>query len=121
MVGIDIIDINRVRKSSERTPRFLKRVFTEAELNYCFRKSNPYPSLAARFAAKEAVRKLDAAFTRGKYHDIEVIVDNNGKPVLNLNGDARHKAQELGISSISISLAHTDMQAVAVVMALKGD
>ena len=62
LIGVDIIEIERVKKAVERTPRFLDRVFTSRELVYCMKKANPYPSLAARFAAKEALRKLHPAF-----------------------------------------------------------
>ncbi len=121
LIGIDIIDIDRIKKSAQRTPRFLERVFTGQELQYCFGKANPYPSLAVRFAAKEAVRKLDPVFSGGiKYHDVEIVVDENGKPDLRLHGLAAEKGQLAGISSISVSLSHATQHAVAAVIASKG-
>lgn len=121
LVGIDIIDINRIRKAAERTPRFLQRVFTRGELEYCFGKKNPYPSLAARFAAKEAVRKLHPVFVDGiPLQNIEVTIMEDGKPELLLHGKARAGRDQVQISQISLSLSHTSTQAVAVVVAMKG-
>ncbi len=121
LIGIDIIDIDRIKKSAERTPRFLERVFTRQELKYCLGKANPYPSLAVRFAAKEAVRKLDPVFSEGiKFHDVEIVIDNNGKPDLRLHGRAEEKGRKAGIKSFSVSLSHATQQAVAAVIASKG-
>ncbi len=121
LIGIDIIDIDRIRKSAERTPRFLERVFTHQELKYCLSKANPYPSLAVRFAAKEAVRKLDPVFSAGiKFHDVEIVIGKNGKPDLRLHGRAEEKGRQVGISSLSVSLSHATQQAVAAVIASKG-
>lgn len=121
LVGIDIIDIDRVATALQRTPHMLERVFSPAELDYCMAKKNPYPSLAARFAAREAVRKLDAAFTRGiSFHDVEVVHDKNGKPFLYLHEPAREKVKQLGITDMALSLSHSNSQAVAVVIAMRG-
>jgi len=121
LIGIDIIDIDRIKQSAERTPRFLQRVFTRQELEYCFNKSNPYPSLAVRFAAKEAVRKLDPVFSTGtRFHEVEVVVEKNGKPGLVLHGRAWAKSKQAGINGFSLSLSHADRQAVAAVIATKG-
>lgn len=121
LIGIDIIDIDRIKKSVERTPRFLERVFSREEIKYCLSKANPYPSLAVRFAAKEAVRKLDPVFSGGiKFHDVEVVVDEKGKPAIRLHGIAEQKGRQAGISSLSVSLSHASQQAVAAVIASKG-
>ena len=78
-IGIDIVDIKRFQLVIQRTPRILQRVFTEKERAYCLAKSNPYPSLAARFAAKEAIRKLHPSLSQGiRFHDVEVTVDGQG-------------------------------------------
>jgi len=121
LIGIDIVDIARLKNVIDRTPRFLKRVFTAQELDYCFKKKDPYPSLAARFAAREAVRKLDNAFIKGiRFHDTEVIVDTEGKPQIILHGAARQRAREVNINNLAISLSHSREQAIAVVIADKG-
>ncbi|MEQ8200469.1 MAG: holo-ACP synthase [Syntrophomonadaceae bacterium] len=120
LVGIDIVDIDRIRAAAARTPRFLARVFTPGELDHCRGKADPFPSLAARFAAREAVRKLDPAFITGvSFHDTEVVVDSNGKPLLVLHGRALEGARQAGIKDLAISLSHSRGQAIAVVIADK--
>jgi holo-[acyl-carrier protein] synthase len=121
LLGVDIVDVARIKKTVLRTSRFLQQIFTEKEQAYCLGKKNPYPSLAARFAAKEAVRKLDAVFLSGiSWNEIEVLNEKGGKPVINLRGKAAQKAEETGIHSLVISLSHTDEQAIAIVLAAKG-
>jgi len=101
-----------------RTPRFLNRVFSTRELDYCLTKRNPYPSLAVRFAAKEAFRKLDISFCRGiRFNDVEVGILDGGRPELILHGGALVRAQELGINRWEISLAHSRNQAIAAIIA----
>lgn len=120
LVGIDIVDIDRIRTAAARTPRFLARVFTPGEIHYCQGKADPFPSLAARFAAREAVRKLDPAFIDGvSFHDIEVVVDPDGKPRLVLHGRASEGAHQAGIQDLVLSLSHSRGQAVAVVIAAR--
>lgn len=122
LIGIDIVDIDRVQQSVERTPRFLHRIYTPQELEYCLQKHNPYPSLAVRFAAKEAVRKLDLVLSSGtRFHDIEIEINAQGRPELLLHGRAEEKARQAGIHSISVSLSHANRQAVAAVVASKGE
>ncbi|MDD4171663.1 MAG: holo-ACP synthase [Syntrophomonas sp.] len=121
LIGIDIVDIVRIKNVATRTPRFLQRVFTAQELDYCFKKKDPFPSLAARFAAREALRKLDIVFIKGmRFHDTEVAVDKDGKPLLLLNGNALEMAVKADIKEFAISLSHSHEQAIAVVIANKG-
>ena len=121
LIGIDIVDIDRMEEIIKRTPRFLHRVFTATEVDYCMQKKNPYPSLAARFAAKEAVRKLDAAFVKGvRFHDVEVLVGEGGKPCLMLHGNAKRQANTANIEELNVSLSHSKGQAIAVVCANRG-
>jgi holo-[acyl-carrier protein] synthase len=121
LIGVDIIEIDRVKKAVERTPRFLDRVFTSRELGYCMKKANPYPSLAARFAAKEALRKLHPAFIAGvRFHDLEVLPGEDGRPQVYLHGEAEHRCRIEGIGEISISLSHSREQAIATAIAKKG-
>ncbi len=120
LIGIDIVDIARIRDIVIRTPRFLQRIYTEQELDYCRRKADPYPSLAARFAVREAVRKLDAVFTSGlHFKDTEVVIGEMGKPDLVLHGAALELARQAGVKDFALSLSHSREQAIAVVIANK--
>lgn len=120
-IGIDIVDIRRFELVVQRTPRLLQRVFTDRERAYCMAKSNPYPSLAARFAAKEAVRKLHPGLSQGIcFHDVEVTVDGQGRPGVALHGVAWERCKTLGFTAIDLSLSHSKEQAIAAVIAEGG-
>lgn len=120
-VGIDIVDIDRLQIVAERTPHFLQRVYSQQELDYCFKKHNPYPSLAVRFACKEAFRKLDQGFTKGvRFQDVEVVIAAGGRPELALHGGALQRARALGYDSWDLSLAHSKQQAIAAIIANRG-
>ncbi len=123
LTGVDIIEIDRIRKALNRPwgRRFLHRVFTPAEIEYCRGRAQ---SLAVRWAAKEAVYK---ALSIGPEHeeaiswqDIEVISAENGHPKVELKGAARKRAEKLGIVHWTISLSHTHKYAVAFAVAISG-
>lgn len=119
-IGLDIVDVARVREMAERYgERFLRRVFCEAELSYCARFADPFPHLAARWAAKEAVAKaLGTGFTKGvTWKSICVVHAPNGEPLPLLTGAAKQLAEHLGVQKIWLSLSHTrDYDVAAVVM-----
>lgn len=120
MIGVDLVDINRIQEVIERTPRFLERVFTPNEREYCQRKTNPYPSLAVRFAAKEAVRKLGEPYSKGvRFHDIEISNNDQGRPYILLHGLAGQRSQEASLT-LDVSLSHSHNLAIATVIATKG-
>lgn len=110
-LGIDIVDCERIREICERSPAFLKRVFTDVEQGYSMGKPSIYQHLAARFAAKEATAKaLGGPFS---WQEVEVINSVSGKPVLNLYNRAKAAAQGF---TVHVSLSHTDCYATAVVI-----
>ncbi|HVM32922.1 MAG TPA: holo-ACP synthase [bacterium] len=117
--GVDLIEIERVKAAHERHGRrFLERLFTPGEAAYCLRKSDPYPSLAGRFAAKEAVIK---AFSHGfggrwKWSQIEVVKEPSGKPSLKLTGVFEELRRQRGIGSLHLSIAHSKRDATAWVL-----
>lgn len=118
LIGIDIIEIDRIKQVVMRTPRFLERLYTTGELEYCYSKSNPYPSLAVRFAAKEAVRKLHPVLARGiGFHDVEVVAGIGGRPEILLHGAALTRSEQEGIRNINLSLSHSATHAIAAVIA----
>ena len=115
-IGVDIVENKRIAALIQKHgERFLNRVFTPQELNYC---RGRIPSLAARWAAKEAMSK---AFGTGigdvAFKEIEVLVNQRGKPNIILHGNAQKLAQEMGFNHILLSLSHTDDYAVAFVVA----
>ncbi|MCA1900441.1 MAG: holo-ACP synthase [Chloroflexi bacterium] len=114
--GVDLVEVARIRDAIERHGgRFLSRIFTEAELRDC---NGRVASLAARFAAKEAASKaLGCGIGKVGWRDIEVVGDENRAPHLLLRGEAQRLAAELGLSVWSISLSHTESQAIAFVAA----
>lgn len=115
--GVDIIEIHRFKSAYRRyRQRFLERLFTTVELA---ENGENLTSLAARFAAKEAVAK---AFGTGigqiTWQEIEICRGNSGEPVLHLHGAAQRLADEQQINTWSISLSHTQDHAIAFVVAL---
>jgi len=115
--GIDLVEINRFRKINPKIrERFFDRVYTDAEISACDRRDDHF---AGRFAAKEAAAKaLGTGIGILRWHDLEVLPDENGKPVLFLHGEAEKIAKQKGWSSWSVSITHTASTAVAVVTVL---
>ena len=111
-IGTDIIEIERIREAIDRFgERFLRRVFTDAELRIYGHRAH---SLAASFASKEAVMKVLGTGARGVgWRDIETLYHPTGKPLIKLNGRARTEAGKLGIKEIDVSLSHSREYAVA--------
>jgi holo-[acyl-carrier protein] synthase len=113
-IGIDLLEIDRLERALERTPRLAQRLFTEAELAYAAARARPGQHLAARFCAKEAVAKaLD--LTSWNFHEVEVI-GTGGPPELRLSGTAAARAAELGVH-VEVSLTHSGRDAAAVAIA----
>ncbi len=118
-IGIDIIEVYRIRETISRTPRFLERVYTESERAYCESKgAAAAQSYAARFAAKEAFLKALKTGWRGKitWHDVEIRSDADGVPSLKIEGEAQNILENLGANQIHLSLSHTTEHAVAQVI-----
>lgn len=118
-IGIDIVEVYRIRDTIARTPRFAERVFTAAERKYCESRGAAGPqSYAGRFAAKEAFLKALKTGWRGKitWHDVEVVHDDAGTPSLNITGEAKKLLDEMGAVRAHLSIAHTTEHAVAEVI-----
>lgn len=114
-IGIDIIEIERVEAAISRYGnRFLYRIFTQKELDIC--KGNT-SSLAARFAGKEsAMKALEGGIDTFSWHEVEILSELNGKPKLILHGKALQRSQELGLSTMQVSLSHSRNNAIALVI-----
>ena len=118
-IGIDIIEVKRIREVLLRTPRFAERVFTEAERSYCeSRGAAAAQHYAARFAAKEAALKaLQTGWSGGiSWQDVEVAAKNSGAPVILFHGRARELYEATGATRAHISIAHTSEHAIAEVI-----
>lgn len=99
-IGVDVCDIARFEASCARTPALLTTLFTDAE------RALPLVSLAARFAAKEALAKALGAPGGMSWHDAEVVREPSGRPVFVLRGTVRAAAERVGAASVHLSLTH---------------
>jgi len=117
-IGVDLVDIERFHRSLERTPSMRTRLFTEVELAYVKPQVDPVPSLAARFAAREAVMKaLGVGLGAFGFHDVWVERAPSGQPSLAFAGRAAELAAEAGVVVWHLSLTHSDLMAAAYVIA----
>jgi holo-[acyl-carrier protein] synthase len=106
-IGIDIVKINRIRDAVGRWgDSFLKKVFTDNEIEYCYKKKVPFLSLAVRFAAKEAAIKAVSSPRAVSLKEIEVVTSERGRPSLIVHGKTRDLFDEKGISGVHVSLSH---------------
>ncbi|MDK2785161.1 MAG: holo-[acyl-carrier protein] synthase [Bacillota bacterium] len=118
--GVDLVEVERIRRARERWgERFLARLFTAGERAYCTGKKEADASLAARFAAKEAVAKaLGLGLGRFLWQEIEVVRAEAGRPEVRLAGATLSRARALGVGRILLSLSHTREHALAQAIAL---
>lgn len=118
-IGIDIIEVRRIREVLMRTPRFTERVFTSAERGYCdSRGAVAAQHYAARFAAKEAALKALQTGWRGGigWQDVEISARESGAPFLILHGVVQRLFEESGATKAHLSLSHTSEHAIAQVV-----
>ncbi|WP_235920288.1 holo-ACP synthase [Heliomicrobium gestii] len=116
-VGCDIVEIARIREAAQRHPRFLRRVFSAAEIAECEGRANPWQSFAARFAAKEAVIKALPAGCSPTLTEMEILRDPAGKPQIRFSGSAAEWVRRSGWNGWSVSLSHDRDHAIATVIA----
>lgn len=109
-VGIDVVDIDRFSQSLERTPALRARLFTDAEAG------RPPASLAARFAAKEALAKALGAPVGMGWHDAEIVSEETGRPRFEIRGTVAARADQLSVAHVHVSLSHDAGIASAVVV-----
>lgn len=117
--GVDLCEVARIKDAITRYGRrFLERIYTAREIAYAESKANLFERYAARFAAKEAGMKALGTGWRGGvgWRDFEVINLPSGRPTLQLHGIAAEYAQKLGVENISLSMTHTSVQAMSIVI-----
>src|SRR3954451_9126696 len=111
-VGIDLIEISRVARALERHPRFVERVFTPTERDYCLSRANPAQHFAARFAGKEAVGKALGFGVPFTWREIEIA--GRPKPSVTLSGRTAAWGQHVRAGAIDLSMTHSKGIAAAV-------
>ena len=117
-IGVDAVEIERFRTSLARTPSMRARLFTADELAYVAPKADEVRSLAARFAAREAVMKaMGVGLGAFGFHDVWVTRSASGEPSLCVTGRAAQLAADRGITTWHLSMTHTDLVAIAYVVA----
>ena len=120
-VGVDIVNIKRMESAVGRWGRrFLERVFTGEEIDSCYRKAQPYASLAVRFAAKEAFIKAVGFLKDGKtkitFRDIEIVNRASGAPEIKKAGRLAAALSDSGIENIHLSLSHEKEYGIAMIL-----
>ena len=113
-IGVDVVDLARFARSLQRTPRLRDRLFTEAE------RALPVPSLAARFAAKEALIKALGGSEGVRWHDMEIVPDEERNPGFVLHNVVERQVRERGIEHIHVSMTHDAGVAMAFVVTERG-
>ncbi len=116
-VGIDVVPVTRFAETLARTPTLADRLFTAAEQVTASGAPRSAESLAARFAAKEALAKSLGAGGGMHWTDAEVLVDDVGRPALSIKGTVRERADALGVRRLHVSLSHDGGVASATVIA----
>ncbi len=117
-IGIDVVDVARMRETLSRTPSFRERCFTVGERSYAEKARDPAERFAVRFAAKEAVMKaMGLGLGAFGFYDVEVVRADDGVPSLLVSGNAARLADNLGIVRWHLSLTHTETTAAAYVIA----
>lgn len=117
-LGTDVVDLERFRLALDRTPTLADRLFTAGERSVAASRRDPVPTLAARFAAKEAVMKaLGVGIGAIDWHDVEVVREDSGRPRLVVTGRAAALAAAAGVGAWHLSLSHSALVATAVAAA----
>jgi holo-[acyl-carrier protein] synthase len=119
-VGVDAIEISRIRRALERYPSFRERCFTEAERAYCDSRPNPPQHYAARFAGKEAIGKALGFGVARAFAWREVEIAGRPKPGVTLSGRLQARAERVGAGAIDLSMSHSRELATAVAIAEGG-
>jgi holo-[acyl-carrier protein] synthase len=114
-IGVDIVQNNRIKELINKYgDRFLEKIYTAKEIEYCQSKNSFVASFAARFAAKEAVLKaLGTGMRNNNWHEIEILNNELGKPEVLLNNKTARRAKKIKVNSIFISISHEKEYSIA--------
>ncbi len=119
-LGVDICEIARMERALARHPRMRERVFTPEEIAYCEARARPAESYAGRFAAREAVIKALGGYRGRRWQDISVARSSSGAPRVLLQGNAKRRADALGVTEVLVTFTHERTHAVAFALAVGG-
>ena len=117
-LGVDLCEIARMERAIGRHPTLRERVFTPEEIAYCDSKARPAESYAGRFAAREAVITALGGYRGKRWQDISVTRAPSGAPAIRLDGNAKARADALGVSKVLITFTHEKTNAVAFAVAV---
>ena len=117
-LGVDICEIARMERALQRHPTMKERVFTAEEIAYCDAKARPAESYAGRFAAREATIKALGGYPGRRWQDISVARHPSGAPKIWLAGNAKSKADRLGVTAVLVTTTHEKTNAVAFAIAV---
>jgi holo-[acyl-carrier protein] synthase len=117
-LGVDICEIVRMERAISRHPTLRDRVFTPEEIAYCDSKARPAESYAGRFAAREATIKALGGYRGRLWQDISVTRHPSGAPSIRLDGNAKRRADALGVRDVLITFTHEKTNAVAFAVAV---
>jgi len=117
-LGVDICEIARMERALARHPTMRDRVFTPEERAYCDSKARPAESYAGRFAAREAVIKALGGYRGRGWRDISVARSPSGAPEIRLRGNAKARADDIGVARVLVSFTHERANAVAFAVAV---
>jgi holo-[acyl-carrier protein] synthase len=117
-VGIDVVDVDRMRRILQRHPRFAAKHFAPDEIAYCDGRGEPEACYAARWAAKEAFAKSLGGVPQGQWRHVAVVRAANGSLTLQVEGPAKERMSEVGATELHVSIAHERAVAVATCVAV---
>jgi holo-[acyl-carrier protein] synthase len=118
-IGVDLVDVERVKRLLSRRRSFVDRVFTSEEISYCERQASPAECYAARWAAREACRKALGGIREMRWHDVRVERAPTGAPRLALAGSSRARMDALGVTDVLVALTHERQMAAAFCVAVR--
>lgn len=112
-IGIDIIEIKRIKNSIDKNTKFLNRIFTKKEIEFFNKRKNNINTIAGNFAAKEAFSKALGTGIKFSWNNIEILRDGSGKPYINLYDKAKNIFDNKRFKNCHISISHNKTQAIA--------
>src|SRR3989449_3208776 len=118
-IGVDLVDVERVKRLLSRRLTFVERVFTPQEIAYCERQASPAECYAARWAAREACRKALGGIREMRWREVWVERAPSGAPRLALSGSSLRRAETLGVTEVKVALTHERKMAAAFCVAVK--